>query len=454
MAPADARRVLVISHEIVGSHMAGPGIRYYHLARVLSREFPVTLAVPAGSTPEPWDGCSILAYQTGEDAALEREVLRARVIMVPAVWFSRIPSLLHTPAPLVVDGYDPCLVEMFFLRGNASAQQADLTQAYLAGDFFVCASERQRDWWLGLLEASGRLNVHTFGADPSLRNLVDLVPFGLPETAPRHTRPTIKGIWDGIAEHDRVILWGGGLWPWLDPLTAIRAMAKVRQHRQDVQLIFPGTRHPNPAMAGMPAHTESAFTLASELGLLKRGVFFGDWVAYDDWQNVVLESDLALTLHYEDTLETRLAFRSRVLDYLWAALPIVATRGDAASELIAQYDMGILVGDQDAGAVAEAILCLLDRPRELFQSRLEQFRASLTWENAAKPLIEFCRHPQRAADRLEPSAKTGNSTYANEISNLRAESQRLRALVSAFEQRRAVRWANQAHAIAKHLLRK
>lgn len=39
-------RVLIISNDIVGGRMAGPGIRCWQFARLLSREFDVTLAVP------------------------------------------------------------------------------------------------------------------------------------------------------------------------------------------------------------------------------------------------------------------------------------------------------------------------------------------------------------------------------------------------------------------------
>ena len=41
------RRVLVYANEVVGSRMAGPGIRSYHFARELSQRFDVTLAAPA-----------------------------------------------------------------------------------------------------------------------------------------------------------------------------------------------------------------------------------------------------------------------------------------------------------------------------------------------------------------------------------------------------------------------
>ena len=48
MAPTGTRRrVLVYANEVVGSRMAGPGIRSYNFARELAHAFDVTLAVPA-----------------------------------------------------------------------------------------------------------------------------------------------------------------------------------------------------------------------------------------------------------------------------------------------------------------------------------------------------------------------------------------------------------------------
>jgi hypothetical protein len=39
------------------------------------------------------------------------------------------------------------------------------------GDFFVCASEKQRDFWLGQMTAIGRINPATYDQDASLRRL-------------------------------------------------------------------------------------------------------------------------------------------------------------------------------------------------------------------------------------------------------------------------------------------
>ncbi len=42
------------------------------------------------------------------------------------------------------------------------------------------------------------------------------------------TRPAIKGVVPGIGPDDKVILWGGGIYNWFDPLTLLRAVDKLR----------------------------------------------------------------------------------------------------------------------------------------------------------------------------------------------------------------------------------
>jgi glycosyltransferase involved in cell wall biosynthesis len=444
--------------------MAGPGIRYYHLARVLSSEFDVVLAIPheAEAGFQETSFC-VVQYTRGDWASIQRYVCEAAVVISPSDIASDFPQLGQQDTTcLVVDGYDPLLAEWLALswslslqdqQAHWSARMVDLNKQYLIGDFFICASERQRDWWLGLLEANGRVNAHTFRDDPSLRRLVDTVPFGLSGTRPQHTRQTMKGVWPGVGPEDCVILWGGGLWPWLDPLTAIRAIAKVWQRRQDVRLIFPGTRHPNPWMADVPTHNGAAIQTACDLGLLNEAVFFGDWVPYADWPNVLLESDIALTLHY-DSLETRLAFRSRVLDYVWAGLPIVATRGDATSELVTDYGIGAVVEYEDVDGVAGAILSLLETDRESFGERFEKARQELSWERAARPLVEFCRHPRRAPDKVALGEAVGNPFYLERLAFWKRESERLGTQVDAYERGRFIRLMRWMHQVRGKLLGK
>jgi glycosyltransferase involved in cell wall biosynthesis len=312
---------------------------------------------------------------------------------------------------------------------------------------------------LGQLEACGRINPATYAADPSLRSLVDVVPYGLPETPPQATHPTVKGVWPGIAPADTLVLWGGGLWPWLDPETAVRAVALVAAQRPGVRLIFPGTRHPNPGLSAIRTHNEAARDLAAELGLLERVVFFGDWVPYADWANVLLESDVALSLHF-DTVETRLAFRTRVLDYLWAGLPVVTTMGDATSDLVTAYGVGCVVGYQAVEEVAAALLHLLDEPRDARAAQFARARQQYIWERAAAPLAAFCRAPRRAPDRsvwrspqaIEQAAQAAQiADLQQRLAQAQADAARWQDLVQRYEQGRFIRAMRWLHAQRRRL---
>lgn len=446
-AQAGAPHILVVSHDVVGAHMAGPGIRYYQLARVLSREFTVTLAVPhppaeALATPR----LRLAGYVRGQWPTLQPLLEGASALLVNCVSLGDFPELAGLQIPLIVDGYDPLLAEWLAMTQDRPLEQEAawgeqlrrLRLPYQAGDFFLCASERQRDEWLGLLEASGRINPWTQRSDPSFRKLVDVVPFGMPHDPPVHTHPLVRGVWPGISADDKILLWGGGLWPWMDPITAILAAALVWQQRPEVRLIFPGTRHPNPVMEAAPTHLEVARQTADHLGLLDRVVYFGDWVAYPDWPNVLLESDLALSLHFAETLETRWAFRTRVLDYIWAGLPMIVTGGDATSELVQNYGLGSVVASREVDEVAAAILKWLDVPRPSLEERFESAHQALTWEETARPLLAFCRQPHLAADKGGP-ATPGDSP---EMLRLKEDNRRLQALVAAYEQRKIVRLLN------------
>jgi len=430
--------------------MAGPGIRYFNLARVLAQHFPTTLAAP-GTIDCPAEGFATWSYQPGQWETLAPAVEGARAILLCGDVLAWFPALKECGIPLIVDGYDPHTLEtLAMLAGHPDQEQrhADreriLQMQCRAGDFFICASERQRDWWLGLLEANGRINARTYNDDPSLRRLIDVVPFGLPAQPPRHTRQVLKGVWPGVAPEDRVVLWGGGLWQWLDPLTAIRAIAQVQEQRGDVKLVFPGTRHPNPIVIDMPMR-QTAIRLAEELGLLDRCVFFGDWVPIEEWPNYLLEADIGLSLHF-DTLETRLAFRSRILDYVWTGLPMVVTRGDATGDLVAERGLGLEVDYQDVDGVARAILTLLNEPRGTRGERFETARAELTWERAARPVVDFCRAPRIAPDRGASRVRAVNAATDDRLAELQgklerseAEIARLRELVAGYERGRFIR---------------
>ena len=62
-----------------------------------------------------------------------------------------------------------------------------LNEQLRRGDFFLCASDKQRDFWLGQLAATSAASTRRYDADESLRGLLDVVPFGVPDEPPERT---------------------------------------------------------------------------------------------------------------------------------------------------------------------------------------------------------------------------------------------------------------------------
>jgi glycosyltransferase involved in cell wall biosynthesis len=322
------------------------------------------------------------------------------------------PVLRDTQKVIVTDIYDP-----FHLEVLEQARDLDPPKRLLAvqsstdvlneqlrrGDFFLCASEKQRDFWLGQLAAVGRINPATYDRGENLEALLAVAPFGVSDEPPRHTRPVLRGVVPGIGDGDKVVLWGGGIYNWFDPLTLLRAVDKLRRRLPEVRLYFLGLKHPNPQVGEMKM-ADDAVALAKELGLVGTHVFFNDdWVEYDDRQNYLLESDVGVSTHL-DHVETEFSFRTRILDYLWASLPIVATGGDSLASLIETTGIGVTVPPGDVDALEAALFRLLDDEafRASCRNAIERVVPAYHWSKVLEPLIEFSRSPSRAPDLVDP----------------------------------------------------
>lgn len=397
-------RVLVVTHEPIDRRMAGPAIRAFELARQLARAgHQVTLATPLPSQLET----SALALVSYDGESLRGLAGRQDVIVVQGWLLDRHPWLREVPACLVVDLYDPFPLE---LLANIAAEPTPsrieeqtaalrcLIEQVRQGDYLICASERQLDFWLGMLMALNRVNPDTYVDDPTLRSLIDVVPFGVPSEPPRRQAPAMREVLPGVGQDDLVLLWGGGVYNWFDPATLIRAVAIAVRRHPALRLVFLGTSHPNPGVPEVAALT-GARRLSADMGLTGRHVFFNEgWVPYDRRADWLLEADVGVSIHL-DHLETRFSFRTRMLDYLWAGLPVICTAGDTLAEEVDRLRLGRTVPPGDPEAIVAAIDELADRQlRAVTADRVRRFAVGLTWDRAAEPLVRYCDRPHRAPD--------------------------------------------------------
>jgi glycosyltransferase involved in cell wall biosynthesis len=396
------------------------------MARALARDLSVTLAAPEPLEPGEIDGLKMTSYSPGKPEELKTLAEQSEVILASLNLLERFPFLTQSEARLVVDFYDPFLLEnLHYYDEQPLDTQLDYNRAAVAitnrlaqsGDFYICGSERQRDFWLGVLAANGRVNPHTYSQDPTLRRLIDVVGVGFPSRPP-HAGPYLKGRHPAVPEDARLVLWGGGVWNWLDPLTLLQAWPDVLADQPQARLVFLGTRHPNP---DVPRHRMAARAeaLAAEIGEKDRTVLFIEWVPYQEREALLSEADLGVSLH-PIHVETRYALRTRVLDYFWARLPVLLTEGDVASEWVQEYGLGQVVPPYGAKAVAGAIKTLLAQDRSSWKERYEPLQEVFRWDKVIAPLLDYCLHGPAAPDRKIAKLQTaGLPTTDSGVSPIR-----------------------------------
>ena len=257
----NGRRALVLSTDPIGPRCRGPAIRAWNLAQVLAQHMDVVLAstvAVSGAHPNA-------ELRLAAGPVLAELVDGADVSFAPSALVYMARELRETDKPVAVDVYDPSHLENLEMGGGdieahdkAVARQAGVINvALLRGDFFTCASQRQRDFWLGSLSALGRVNAYNYADDPLLEKLVSVVPYGLPSEPPRRQAHGLRGTLPGIGPFDKVVLWGGGVYNWLDPVSLLRAVDRLRHQVPDLRLVFLGLRHPNPAVPEMPVATRA-----------------------------------------------------------------------------------------------------------------------------------------------------------------------------------------------------
>ncbi len=372
-------RVLLVCPEPLGHRQpAGIGIRFVEMAAALRGDgHDVAILSPDGGTLDGYR-CGAISPENLRDFSGRSEVIVVQGHAANDVFAHarRIPT--------VVDLYDPFIVENlhYFARRGGEVfdhDHATLLNSLTRGDFFLCASEAQRLFYLGAMIATGRLNPIAFEANPHLDHLLRVAPFGVQPLRPRVARNLARP----------AVLFGG-IYDWYDPIVAIEAVATARQTLPAITLTF--TRHPNPDLT-----PQGKIAQAIEHVRSKKYDFveFVPWTPYGHRGEFFDRHALAL-LTFPQSIETDLSMRTRIYDYLWGALPIVTSSAPGTDEIISRYGAGVVVRDDAAETFAGAIVSILtDHARhEAMVSAARAFVEDHQWPQSLAPLLDFCRAPR------------------------------------------------------------
>jgi glycosyltransferase involved in cell wall biosynthesis len=396
---------MFLAPEPLRPDLTGPARRAVKLAEAVAERCAVTLAAPAPSTfPEG-------PFRTLETGPIHNQSLAAAMAAHDVVVVQTLPSprqlasaVRHAPH-LVVDLIAPLALEVSQLAAyDERARDAalrwrarEMVMHVAAADLVLCTNEKQHDLVVGAALASGLLESDS-GAP--LAERLAIVPHGIdPSPPPRRGSPLRDG--DFAGRDDRIAVWGGGIWSWLDPLTAIRAVERLRPSRPDLRLAFVGLEHPDPDhQRGHQRLADEAYAYVRDRALEPAVTFRPRWLPRDDYLDHLTDADVGVSLS-GPTLEGRFASRTRVLDYLHAGLPVVCTAGDTMSELVASRGAGVAVEPLDVEGCAAALDRLTNgQPPRPDGAALEPF----LWRSVARPLVEYCGDPGPANPRARRRA--------------------------------------------------
>jgi hypothetical protein len=417
------KRIGLVCGEPLRERMAGIGVRYLELARRIPRTDLEVVLLTRGSpdaVPDvPLPRCDIRRFRAGS----LREVLADCDCVVaqgdPAdVIIQELPEL-----PLIVDLYDPWLVENLHYADvlGPAVYQRDFASWALqlrSGDFFLCSSEAQRCFYLGLLLAFGRVDPKRFTSDPGLAQLIAVVPSGVPEALPEY-RPLLPE----RKQHEKRILFGG-IYDWLDPWPVLHALERAGQPDWTLICVI------NPNLASTP---QEVWKRVEEWCRARRWwgsrVIAVDWVPADRRFDLFRDVDVLAVCH-GDTLEARLSFRTRILEALAAGCPVVTTAGGGLTTLLATHGAARVVPVGDARAVGDALADVLLCADATTAAGARRLLQDFDWERVLRPLIEFCRNP------LTDPFKQPRAAHRRKIQHRPALLAHLRQL--------ALQWSNRA----------
>ena len=395
-------RIALLPSEPIREKMAGIGIRYAELARRLPKladshghRLDVVLINPgdvqAEGAADVLDGlgCEVRTFERGRlneltadcDGIVTQGQLANDVVI-------ECPDL-----PTAIDFYDPFLVENLSYYDTLGLDpyrndHATWTLQFTRGDFFLCSSDEQRQFYLGVLTALGRLNPERVKQDPDLQTLVAAVPFGVPDTLP-DPEPLL-----GERRPGQKRLLFGGLYDWYDPWPVLEAFATCDE--PEWTLLF--VRNPNPEATPQKLFRDVE-SWCRERKLWGTRVEVLDWIPSNRRFDLLREVDLLVSTH-RINLETRLSLRTRFLDALAAGCPVVTSAGGAMSRLLHEHGAGWVTPPGDAAALENAFREILTGPDA--QQRIDEKRRGghallehFTWERALAPLVRFCENPWR-----------------------------------------------------------
>jgi hypothetical protein len=209
--------LLLVLPGAMSDRIDGPAGRYVQMGHALKASVRVRIAAPGEASIEQ-PGIPIVSYSLEE--SLRAILDSCPISLVPCRMFDTFRSLGRTRTRLIVD-----------LSDRIDAGNPGLR----VGDFFVCATEEEREYWLQVLIASGRITRRA-RRNTDLRRLIDVVRPGPKRQQGTEGGQTNDAATDWERAVDPLRLYctstsrGPRGWAWAPPSVGSRAIRILREN--------------------------------------------------------------------------------------------------------------------------------------------------------------------------------------------------------------------------------
>jgi glycosyltransferase involved in cell wall biosynthesis len=395
----------------------GPGFRMWNLLQEVARSHDVRIlslyeslhqGERAGKRVE--EGGVVVETASHRPGGIARSVreLRPDALFLP--WSSAgFLGGSNRNIPTIIDYVGPGLLESFAQSGRIPLPLVHLKLAsFWYGDLFVTTTARERYYLIGLMAASRRLSVTTFSPrDPLIRVVRMTPPFDPPAGNP-HARTS--------ASEPLVVLLSGAFLPWYDYEMVEKALSGLSgEDRSGLRVLVLGG---NPRMPDVERKVREVLGKAGGGGVCE---FLG-LVPFQDRVRVYREADVGLSMP-SLSVEDELSSRTRVVDYLWARLPVLSEGHDEYSSEIIAAGAGFRF-DHSASSLTRVLQSLRSKPQDVDEARLRcenVLERSFNTRKEVLPILEFLDEPRVTMRRpsLGASLEMSGIWISDLIGNLR-----------------------------------
>jgi len=357
-------KVLVLTDDRLGPSMAGSALRAWELANALAAAGHEVRLAAEQSSSKPSE--SVVEVVESPDWSWPETV-------VAPPWSLHMPAFTgnHT---LIIDGATPLLAELEAMPSTSTVRRRRRTAAARVplvaarAHAVLVAGAAQHEWWRSLLH--GRPEI------PIIE-----VPFGIQDIDP----PSESSEIIGVPKDWSVVLWWGGVWPWLDFDTLLAARARLGN--VPVSIVVPTATRPGGTVAQFTANDLNR--MAARYALSAPAVVpLEHWAPYDE-RHLVLNRAAVMAFLHRPSPEAELSFRTRAMDALWSVTPMLLSAGGEVARLAEVLGWGEVVEPGSPVAVSDALVRLLEpdeqnRRKEAIREHRDHWR----WSRVAEPLIE------------------------------------------------------------------